>query len=103
MNRRKLLTVGYFIELESDKSSLQKNEELPILNKSENCLISIPSIVFTIEAGIGTKTMPMLLTECTFNGSINNWSSKVSLYYPKNKTLVFLNLYLCNMANICFS
>lgn len=78
INKITLLTVGYFVELKADRSSLQKNEELPILNKNENCLISVPSIVFTIEAGIGTKTMPMLLTECTFNGSINNWSSKVS-------------------------
>jgi len=61
--------------------TLEKNQILPVLMKSEVCLISIPSIVFTIEAGIGTKTMPMLLTECTFNGSVNNWSSKVSLKY----------------------
>lgn len=77
MNKRILLIVRYFIELEADKNSLLKDEDLPIL-KSENCLISVPSIVFTIEAGIGSKTMPMLLTECTFNGSINNWSSMVS-------------------------
>lgn len=51
---------------------------LPVLKKSEVCLISIPSIIFTIEAGIGTKTMPMLITECTFNGAVNNWSSKVN-------------------------
>lgn len=50
---------------------------LPVLKKSEVCLISIPSIIFTIEAGIGIKTMPMLITECTFNGAVNNWSSKV--------------------------
>lgn len=56
----------------------EKDKIMPVLKKSEVCLISIPSILFTIEAGIGTKTMPMLLTECTFNGSVNNWSSKVS-------------------------
>lgn len=58
--------------------TIDKDNKLSILKKSEVCLISIPSIVFTIEAGIGTKTMPMLLTECTFNGSVNNWSSKVN-------------------------
>jgi len=54
-----------------EASNLDKDDELPVLKKSEVCIISIPSIVFTIEAGIGTKTMPMLLTECTFNGSVN--------------------------------
>lgn len=65
-------------ELGVEASNLDKDDVLPVLKKSEVCIISIPSIVFTIEAGIGTKTMPMLLTECTFNGSVNNWSSKVS-------------------------
>lgn len=63
----------------AEVSTSEKNNVLPILKKSEVCLISIPSLVFTIEAGIGTKTMPMLLTECTFNGSVNNWSSKVNI------------------------
>lgn len=64
-------------------STLKINKVSPVSKKSEVCLISIPSIVFTIEAGIGTKTLPMLLTECTFNGSVNNWSSKVcnNIYY----------------------
>lgn len=66
------------IELGVEACTSENNKILPILKKSEVCLISIPSIVFTIEAGIGTKTMPMLLSECTFNGSVNNWSSKVS-------------------------
>lgn len=70
----------YIIELGVEACTLEKNQISPIFKKSEVCLISIPSIVFTIEAGIGTKTMPMLLTECTFNGSVNNWSSKVSLH-----------------------
>lgn len=66
-------------ELGVEASNFGKDDILPILKKSEVCIISIPSIVFTIEAGIGTKTMPMLLTECTFNGSVNNWSSKLSV------------------------
>jgi len=76
-----LITDWYYwniSELGVEASNLDKDDVLPVLKKSEVCIISIPSIVFTIEAGIGTKTMPMLLTECTFNGSVNNWSSKVS-------------------------
>lgn len=70
--------------------ALESNKVSPMLKKSEVCLISIPSIIFTIEAGIGTKTMPMLITECTFNGSINNWSSKVSIINNFTNIQIFL-------------
>ncbi|VVC40207.1 Hypothetical protein CINCED_3A023147 [Cinara cedri] len=71
----------WFLKTESatEACTSDTNNIQSVLKKSEVCLISIPSIVFTIEAGIGTKTMPMLLTECTFNGSVNNWSSKLSV------------------------
>ncbi|XP_050421691.1 intermembrane lipid transfer protein Vps13-like isoform X3 [Adelges cooleyi] len=66
-------------EVGVEACSLERDRNSSLIKKSEVCFVSIPSIVFTIEAGIGTKTMPMLLTECTFNGSINNWSSQLTV------------------------
>lgn len=47
----------------------------------ELCIITVPSIVFTIEAGVGNKTLPMLQFETGFQGAARNWSSQVSLRY----------------------
>ncbi|XP_018574731.1 vacuolar protein sorting-associated protein 13 isoform X2 [Anoplophora glabripennis] len=45
----------------------------------ELCIITVPSIVFTIEAGVGNKTLPMLILETGFQGAARNWSSQLSL------------------------
>lgn len=62
----------------------------------ELCLISMPKIILTIEAGVGTKTLPMLIFEAGFKGSARNWSSQViniSLLFL-NKQKILLNLKL---------
>ncbi|KAF5289221.1 hypothetical protein FQR65_LT00109 [Abscondita terminalis] len=51
----------------------------------ELCIISVPSLVITVEAGVGNKTLPMLLLDSSFHGSIHNWSSQ--LYIDSNLTL----------------
>lgn len=43
----------------------------------ELCIISVPSIIVTIEAGIGNKTVPMILLETSLKGIARNWSSQV--------------------------
>ncbi|XP_057669487.1 intermembrane lipid transfer protein Vps13 isoform X2 [Diorhabda carinulata] len=49
----------------------------PVLQ--ELCIISIPSITVTIEAGVGTKTLPLLMLETGFTGSVRNWSSQLNM------------------------
>lgn len=44
----------------------------------ELCIITVPSIVFTLEAGVGNKTLPMLMLETGLQGAAKNWSSQVS-------------------------
>lgn len=46
---------------------------------SEICLASISSIVITLEAGVGKKTIPMLLLEMGFQGEVKNWSSQLAI------------------------
>ena len=48
-------------------------------NYQEMCILSIPSIVVTMEAGVGTKTLPMLIIESSLRGNVCNWSSQLSV------------------------
>nr|XP_034187905.1 vacuolar protein sorting-associated protein 13 isoform X3 [Osmia lignaria] len=44
--------------------------------KPELAIISAPTILFTLEAGVGNKTLPMLLLHIGFQSNINDWSTK---------------------------
>ncbi|KAJ1206563.1 hypothetical protein NDU88_001966 [Pleurodeles waltl] len=46
----------------------------------ETLKMSIDSIVVTLEAGIGHRTVPMLLAKSSFTGNVKNWSSLINLY-----------------------
>nr|CAI5824993.1 unnamed protein product [Callosobruchus analis] len=45
----------------------------------ELCIVSIPTIIVTVEAGVGNKTLPMLMLETGFKGSVKNWSSQLGV------------------------
>jgi len=53
--------------------------EQPKPKLDEVCLLQIPSLVITLEAGVGTKTLPMLLLETNMQATVRNWSSKLSV------------------------
>nr|XP_050858456.1 intermembrane lipid transfer protein Vps13 isoform X2 [Vespula vulgaris] len=44
--------------------------------KPELAIISAPTILLTLEAGVGNKTLPMLLTNIGFQSNVNDWSTK---------------------------
>ncbi|XP_032688033.1 vacuolar protein sorting-associated protein 13 isoform X3 [Odontomachus brunneus] len=44
--------------------------------KPELALVSAPMILLTLEAGVGNKTLPMLLLHVGFQSNINDWSTK---------------------------
>ncbi|XP_069482006.1 intermembrane lipid transfer protein VPS13A isoform X2 [Ambystoma mexicanum] len=46
----------------------------------ETLKLSIESIVVTLEAGVGHRTVPMLLAKSSFNGNAKNWSTLINLY-----------------------
>ncbi|XP_005316696.2 intermembrane lipid transfer protein VPS13C isoform X3 [Ictidomys tridecemlineatus] len=41
----------------------------------ENCAITVESVQITLECGLGHRTVPLLLAESKFSGSIKNWTS----------------------------
>lgn len=65
----------------------------PVQNK-EICLVNIPMIVVTIEAGVGNKTLPMLILESGFQGKIANWSSQVSMEATLKLQMGYYNSHL---------
>ncbi|KAF2903862.1 hypothetical protein ILUMI_02321 [Ignelater luminosus] len=45
----------------------------------ELCIVSLSSLIITLEAGVGNKTLPMLLLQSSFQGTVNDWSSQLSV------------------------
>ncbi|XP_058914527.1 intermembrane lipid transfer protein VPS13C isoform X3 [Kogia breviceps] len=41
----------------------------------ENCAVVVQSVQVTLECGLGHRTIPLLLAESKFSGSIKNWTS----------------------------
>jgi hypothetical protein len=43
----------------------------------EVCVLTAPSVVITVEAGVGNQTLPMILVDIGFQGSVKDWSTQV--------------------------
>ncbi|XP_061451865.1 intermembrane lipid transfer protein VPS13C isoform X2 [Rhineura floridana] len=43
--------------------------------KKENLVVEVKSVQVTLECGLGHSTIPLLLAESTFSGTVKNWSS----------------------------
>jgi vacuolar protein sorting-associated protein 13A/C len=58
------------------------DEEIEIKSyKPEVAIISAPTILLTLEAGIGNKTLPMLLLYLGFQSNISDWSTNTVIYF----------------------
>nr|DBA28033.1 TPA: hypothetical protein GDO54_008453 [Pyxicephalus adspersus] len=69
----------WFLEeqTENNKKSGEANALVPT---GETLNLSIESIIVTLEAGIGHRTLPMLLAKSSFKGNVKNWSTLINLY-----------------------
>ncbi|XP_064645587.1 intermembrane lipid transfer protein VPS13C-like isoform X5 [Lineus longissimus] len=47
--------------------------------RHEQLMMSISSIVVRVEAGVGKRTVPMLIVEAGFNGEVKDWSKQLSI------------------------
>lgn len=52
------------------------DDEVVTAYKPELAIISAPTILLTLEAGVGNKTLPMLLLHVGFQSNVNDWSTK---------------------------
>ena len=53
-------------------------------------------MVLKLEGGVGSQTLPLLITEMTFKAEVKDWSTKVSIqiiHFLENKKCVFNHLH----------
>ncbi|XP_043916804.1 vacuolar protein sorting-associated protein 13A isoform X2 [Protopterus annectens] len=66
--------------LEDSKDSLNQGRGFtPLVPTGETLHMSIEAIQVTLEAGVGHRTVPMLLAKSVFSGSVSNWSTLINL------------------------
>ncbi|KAG1949192.1 vacuolar protein sorting-associated protein 13A isoform X1 [Pimephales promelas] len=53
---------------------------IPLVPLGESLKMNINSICLTLEAGVGHRTVPMLLAKASFQGDVKNWSTLINLH-----------------------
>jgi hypothetical protein len=46
----------------------------------EECVLRAPTVVITVEAGVGSQTLPLILVNIGFHGSVKDWSTQVGFF-----------------------
>ncbi|XP_046683901.1 vacuolar protein sorting-associated protein 13 isoform X2 [Homalodisca vitripennis] len=64
---------------------------LPKLSINEICVLKVPSVWITLEAGVGNKTLPMLLIEYNMQACVKSWSSQVNAEASMNLQVSYYN------------
>lgn len=49
--------------------------------KPEVAIVSAPTILFTLEAGVGNKTLPMLSLRLDFQSTVHDWSTPTVFFH----------------------
>uniref|UniRef100_A0A4W3IRN7 Vacuolar protein sorting 13 homolog A n=1 Tax=Callorhinchus milii TaxID=7868 RepID=A0A4W3IRN7_CALMI len=66
--------------LQDDKANKSENTlTSQLVPTSENLNVVIEFICVTLEAGVGHRTIPMLLAKSAFKGTLKNWSTFINL------------------------
>uniref|UniRef100_A0A8D3D9W2 Vacuolar protein sorting 13 homolog A n=1 Tax=Scophthalmus maximus TaxID=52904 RepID=A0A8D3D9W2_SCOMX len=58
---------------------------------SPSLQVTIKSICLTLEAGVGHRTVPMLLVKSSFLGDVTNWSTLINLHSELNLEVHYYN------------
>ncbi|KAJ8285413.1 hypothetical protein GJAV_G00026530 [Gymnothorax javanicus] len=78
----------WFLE-EEDEEDARKLP--PLVPQGESVRVSISSICLTLEAGVGHRTIPMLLAKSSFHGDVKNWSTLINLESQLNLEVHYYN------------
>ncbi|NWV17170.1 VP13A protein, partial [Origma solitaria] len=68
----------WFLEEANEKED--KNPTTELVPTGESLKINIESVFITLEAGVGHRTVPMLLANSSFVGEVKNWSTLINLH-----------------------
>ncbi|GCC25095.1 hypothetical protein chiPu_0003500 [Chiloscyllium punctatum] len=78
--------------LEKTKNNESKNGPTAQLESTEeNLKMTVDFICLTLEAGVGHRTVPMLLAKSTFKGDVKNWSTFINLHCHLNLEVHYYN------------
>ncbi|XP_075454841.1 intermembrane lipid transfer protein VPS13A isoform X2 [Ascaphus truei] len=69
----------WFLE-ERKESENKAGDPAKLVLNGETLNMSIESIIVTLEAGVGHRTLPMLLAKSSFSGDVKNWSSLINVH-----------------------
>uniref|UniRef100_A0A8C3VGZ2 Vacuolar protein sorting 13 homolog A n=1 Tax=Catharus ustulatus TaxID=91951 RepID=A0A8C3VGZ2_CATUS len=72
--------------LEETSENEDKNPNTELVPTGESLKINIESVFLTLEAGVGHRTVPMLLAKSSFVGEVKNWSTLINLHSPASQT-----------------
>lgn len=87
----------WFLKTEMAQDALAEASEPEVIEAtlvtplSELVIVKMPSIVVTVEAGVGNKTMPMMLLETSFEGFIRDFSSLLHIQSSLNVQMWYYN------------
>ncbi|XP_041042655.1 vacuolar protein sorting-associated protein 13A isoform X2 [Carcharodon carcharias] len=78
--------------LENTKNNESKDGPIVQLpSPGENLKMTLEFICLTLEAGVGHRTVPMLLAKSTFKGDVKNWSTLINLQCHLNLEVHYYN------------
>uniref|UniRef100_A0A8D2N8J8 Vacuolar protein sorting 13 homolog A n=1 Tax=Zonotrichia albicollis TaxID=44394 RepID=A0A8D2N8J8_ZONAL len=66
--------------LEETNENGDKNPKTELVPTGESLKLNIESVFITLEAGVGHRTVPMLLAKSSFAGEVKNWSTLINLH-----------------------
>lgn len=54
-------------------------------------MMQMKTLIVTLEAGFGTKTVPLILMESSFHADVRNWSSKLNVTGSLTMEVAYFN------------
>lgn len=78
----------WFLEEDRDEDT---HLQAPLIPQGESLKMTIKSICLTLEAGVGHRTVPMLLAKSSFHGDVTNWSTLINLHSELNLEVHYYN------------
>ncbi|TSO88122.1 Vacuolar protein sorting-associated protein 13A [Bagarius yarrelli] len=78
----------WFLEEEGEEDA---QSLAPLIPQGESLNLRISSICLTLEAGVGHRTVPMLLAKSSFYGDVKNWSTLINLQCHLNMEVNYYN------------
>ncbi|XP_053322855.1 intermembrane lipid transfer protein VPS13A isoform X2 [Spea bombifrons] len=69
----------WFLEETKESENVACEKDTLVLT-GETLKVNIESIIVSLEAGVGHRTLPMLLAKSSFSGDVKNWSTLINLH-----------------------